>query len=381
MVAQIAVTLLILVAAGLFVRTLSKLASIQLGFNRENLLTFQLNARQAGHRDPGIVAFYNDLRSQFSAIPGVRAATLSNHILIGTGTSGTGVRISGGEAQDSSILTVGAGFFTTMQIPLRMGREIDERDRLGSPMVAVVNEAFSRRGFGDRNPMGQHLILGAECPKCDFEIVGVFADALYGDLKGTPPPTVYLPFAQGGWGPVEGMVYELRTVGNPLGYVHAVRDLVQRADQRLPLSEVKSQSAWIDQTINQEIVFARLCTAFAILALAIACVGLYGAISYNVARRTGEIGIRMALGAQRVRVVWMILREVFVLAAVGLAISVPTALVASKVVESFLFGVKPTDPLALTGSVVVLVSAAILAGYLPARNASRIDLMIAIRHE
>ena len=237
------------------------------------------------------------------------------------------------------------------------------------------------RSFGDRNPLGQHLACERMCPKCDIEIVGVSANTLYGNLKGTPPPTVYLSFAQGGWGPVQGMVYELRTAGNPLNYVHAVRDLVQRADPRLPLSDVKSQSAWIDQTINQEIAFARLCTAFALLALVIACVGLYGTMSYNVARRTGEIGIRMALGAQRGRVVWMVLREVVLLAAVGLAISVPTALAASKLVESFLFGMKPNDPLALTGSVVTLVSAAILAGYLPARNASRIDPMIALRHD
>ena len=149
----------------------------------------------------------------------------------------------------------------------------------------------------------------------------------------------------------------------------------------MPLSDVKSQSARIDQTINQEIAFARLCTAFAVLALVMACVGLYGTMSYNVARRTGEIGIRMALGAQRGRVLWMVLREVVLLAAVGLAISVPTALAASKLVESFLFGMKPNDPLALIGSVVTLVSAAVLAGYLPARNASRIDPMIALRHD
>jgi len=296
------------------------------------------------------------------------------------GTSGTGVSISGAEAQDSSILTVGTGFFTTMQIPMQLGREIDERDRLGSPMVAVVNEAFARRSFGDRNPLGQHMALG-QCPKCDIEIVGVSANTLYGNLKEKAPPTVYLPFAQGGWRPVQGMVYELRTAGNPLNYVRRVRDVVQRADQRLPLSELKSQSAWIDQAINQEITFARLCTAFAILALAIACMGLYGAMSYRVGRRTGEIGIRMALGAQRSRVVWMVLREVVLLATVGLAISVPTALAASKLVESFLFGMKPNDPLALTGSVATLVTAAILAGYLPARKASRIDPMIALRHE
>jgi macrolide transport system ATP-binding/permease protein len=381
MVSQIAFTLLNLVAAGLFLRTLSNLASIPLGFNRENVLTFQLNARQAGHKDPGIVAFYNDLQTQFSAIPGVRAASLSNNALIGMGTSATGISVSGAAPQGSRILTIGTGFFNTMQIPLLMGREIDERDRSGSPMVAVVNEAFARRSFGNRNPLGQHFTLPRACPKCDIEIVGVSANTLYGQLKGKMLPTVYLPFAQGAWGPVQGMVYELRTAGNPLNYVHAVRDLVQRADQRLPLSDVKSQGAWIDQTINQEITFARLCTAFAILALAIACVGLYGTMSYKVARRTGEIGIRMALGAQRGRVVWMILREVVLLAAVGLAISVPTALAASKLVESFLFGMKPNDPLALTGAVVTLVTAAILAGNLPARNASRIDPMIALRHE
>jgi ABC-type antimicrobial peptide transport system permease subunit len=144
---------------------------------------------------------------------------------------------------------------------------------------------------------------------------------------------------------------------------------------------VRSQSARIDQTISQEIAFARLCTAFALLALVIACVGLYGTMSYNVARRTGEIGIRMALGAQRSRVLWMVLREVLLLTAVGVAISVPTALAASKLVESFLFGMKPNDPLALTGSVVTLVGAAILAGYLPARHASRIDPMVALRHD
>jgi predicted permease len=381
MVAQIAFTLIILVAAGLFVRTLSNLSSIQLGFNRDNLLTFRLDARQAGHHDPEILALYNNLRTGFSAIPGVRSATLSNHAIIGMGTSGKGVRVSGGAFEDSSILTIGAGFFTTMQIPLLLGRDIDERDRAGSPIVAVVNEAFVRRSLGDRNPLGQHLALEAICTTCDIEIVGVSANALYGDLKGAPPPTIYLSFAQNAWGPVRGMIYQLRTESSPLGYVNAVRDLVRQADPRLPLADVKSQSARIDQTIYQEIAFARLCTAFALLALVIACIGLYGAMSYNVARRTGEIGIRMALGAQRGRVIWSVLREVVVLAAIGLAIGVPTALAGSKLIETFLFAMKPNDPLALTGSVVTLVSAAMLAGYLPARHASRIDRMIALRHD
>ncbi len=278
-------------------------------------------------------------------------------------------------------MTIGADFFATMQIPMLLGRAIDDRDRPGSPMAAVVNEAFARRSFADRNPLGQRLDLGRTCPKCDIEIVGVAANSLYGSLKETAPPTVYLPFAQGAWGPVQGMIYELRTEGNPLNYVSAVRDLVQRADPRLPLSEVKSQSAWIDETINQEIAFARLCTAFAVLALVIACVGLYGTMSYNVARRTSEIGICMALGARRAAVIWMVLREVCVLAALGLAISVPLARGLSRFVESFLFDMKPNDPTALAVGVATLVAAALLAVYGPARRASRIDPMTALRHE
>ena len=382
MVSQIGVTLLILVASGLFLRTLANLASIQLGFSREHVLTFQINARQAGYNDPEIVTFYDGLRTQLGAIPGVRGVSLSNHSLIGTGTSGTGVIVSGSgsERYDSSILTIGADFFSTMQVPILSGRAIDARDRSGSPMVAVVSEAFAKRSFGDRSPLGEHLGMGQECAQC-IEIVGVAANTLYGNLKKPSPPTIYLPFAQGAWGPVQGMYYELRTVGDPLNYVNSVRDLVQRADQRLPLSNVKTQGAWIDQTINQEIAFARLTTAFALLALAIACIGLYGSMSYNVARRTSEIGIRMALGAQRHRVVWMVLREVILLAAAGLAIGVPAALTASKLVRSFLFGMQPNDPLALTGAAVTLLTAAILSGYLPARNASLIDPMISLRHE
>ena len=271
-----------------------------------------------------------------------------------------------------------------MQVPILSGRTIDERDRPGAPMVAVVNEAFAKRSFGDRNPLGQRLGTRKTCPQRNIEIVGVSADTLYGDIKRAAPPTIYLSFAQGAWGPVHGMYYELRTVGNPLNYVTAVRDLVQRADPRMPLSSVKSQSAWIDQTINQEIAFARLSTTFAFLALAIACIGLYGTMSYNVARRTGEIGIRMALGAQRNRVVWMVASRGRSCCAspAGLArLECLRRFAASKLVQSFLFGMKPNDPLALTLAVAILLSAVLLAGYVPARQASRIDPMTALRHE
>ncbi|HEX8879324.1 MAG TPA: FtsX-like permease family protein, partial [Candidatus Acidoferrum sp.] len=177
------------------------------------------------------------------------------------------------------------------------------------------------------------------------------------------------------------MTYALRTAGDPLGYVKSVYDIVREADSRIPVTNVVTQAAEIDRTISQEVTFAKLCTGFAVLALLIACVGLYGTVSYNVARQAGEIGIRMALGAQRGAVVWMVLRRVLLLAAVGLAISVPAALSAFRLVKSLLFETQPNDPGTLTLAGVVLLSAAILAGYAPARRASRIDPLAALRHE
>jgi predicted permease len=385
-VSQIAISLLLLVAAGLFARTLSNLESIQLGFNREDLLLFQMNARQAGHKDPEIVTFYSDLQKRFAAIPGVRSASVSHHPLIGQGTWVGDVAPAGEQPKPdvtTHILQTGSDFFTTMQMPILLGRGIDDRDRPGSPPVAVVNEAYVKTNFGDRNPLGRHIVVYRRPPlgNSDVEIVGVARNARYGTFRGDFLDVVYLPFSQGSYYPLDDMTFALRTTGDPLRYAHTVREIVHQADPRVPLTNVKTEAAQIDQTMNQEILFARLCTGFAILALVIACVGLYGTMSYTVARRTGEIGIRMALGAQRRTVVWMVLREVVTLSAVGLAISVPTALLTSKWIGSFLFGVKPNDPRALTLAITILVAAALLAGYIPARKASRIDPMAALRHE
>jgi predicted permease len=270
----------------------------------------------------------------------------------------------------------------TMQIPIVAGRDIDERDQPDSQPVAVVSEFFAKLNFGDENPIGQHVSIRSfpKRPGRDMEIVGICKNVRYGGLKDKARPVIYVPYNQGFPKPQQ-MIYELRASGNPLSLVNTVREIVHQADSLVPLSNVKSQVQEINQTINQEIIFAQLCTAFAILALIIACVGLYGTVSYNVARRTGEIGIRMALGAQRARVVKMILRQVFVLTAVGLAIGVPAAFGTSKLIASFLYGMKPNDPLAITAAVVILLAAAILAGYAPARRASRIDPMVALRHE
>ncbi|PYU67693.1 MAG: multidrug ABC transporter substrate-binding protein [Acidobacteria bacterium] len=382
-VAQIAVSFLLLVAAGLFVRTLNKLHSVQLGYARENILLFSLNAHQAGHRAPEIATFYANLRKRFESIPGVSSATLSQSSIISAGMAGGAYRgtmkigaVTGVTIVGAGVMAAGPRFLTAMQIPILAGREIDERDQPGSPSVAVISERLARTYFGNENPLGRRITFVDE--KRDLEIVGVSANVRYGGLKEGSPMTVFTAASQF---PPDRVTYALRVAGDPLTYVRSVHEVVREADSRIPVTNVFTQAAEIDRTISREITFSKLCTGFAVLALLIACVGLYGTVSYSVARQVGEIGIRMALGAQRGAVVWMVLRRVLLLAAVGLAISVPAALCAFQLVKSFLFETQPNDPGTLALAGVVLLSAAILAGYAPARRASRIDPLTALRHE
>jgi macrolide transport system ATP-binding/permease protein len=395
-VAQIAISLLLLVGAGLFVRTLSALQSLEMGFQRENLLTFTLNARQAGHRDPEIISFYQELQERFAAIPGVRSATVANSPLLSEEAWGWPVvplgkqrpekapsgQGSGMAAAATHVLATGPGFFTTMQIPLLSGRGFDHRERLGSPPVAIVNQAWVKANLQRVNPMGQRIVsFGPRLKPQEMEIIGVVKNARYDQLTGDFPAIVYMPFAQNLNVPVEEMTFFLRTAGDPLAYADTVRKIVHQADARIPVTDLGTEVAQIDRDMGQQILFARLCSVFAMLALAIACVGLYGTMSYTVARRTGEIGIRMALGARRGTVLWMVLRDVLILVIPGLAISLPVALGASKILESLLFGVKPGDPRAIAVAVAILLAAALAAGYLPARKASQIDPLTAVRHE
>ena len=380
LVSQIALSLVLLVAAGLFSRTLANLHSIDVGFNRDNVLLFDLNARKAGHKDPEILNFYGDLLKRFSTLPGVLHASLSHESLIDAG-SGLPIYVPGSQPDEGTrYLCVGPDYLKTMQIPLLAGRDIEERDQPDAMKVAVVSELFAKTNFGGQSPIGRHIVLEYENHRRDMEIVGVARNAAYGGLKRKTPPTVYIPYNQG-FPPPRRVAYELRTAGNPLSYANTVREIVHRADARVPVTDIRTEVVEIEQTINQEIVFAKLCTGFALLALVIACVGLYGTVSYNVARRTAEIGIRMALGAQPATVVWMILRQVLILAAVGLAISLPLTLATSKFVGAFLYNTKPNDPLTLALAILLLVGATSLAGYVPALKASRIDPMTALRHE
>ena len=381
-VAQIAISFLMLIAAGLFVRTLNQLHSVQLGYARENILLFSLNARQVGHRVPELGTFYENLRKRFESIPGVSSATLSQSSIIDAPRAGQPIqgtmKIGAVTLDGARVMSTGPRFLTTMLIPILAGREIDDRDQPGWPPVAVISERLARTYFGNENPVGRHITLPEE--KRDLEIVGVSGNLRYGGLKNEEENAMTVFVAVSQFAP-DRVTYALRTAGDPLRFVQSAREIVREADSRIPVTNVITQAAEIDRTISREVTFAKLCTGFAVLALLIACVGLYGTTSYNVARQVGEIGIRMALGAQRGAVIWMVLRRVLLLAAVGLAISVPAAFVMFRVVRSFLFETQPNDPVNMTLAAVVLVSAAILAGYAPARRASRIDPLAALRRE
>ncbi len=384
-VSQIAISLLLVVGAGLFVHTLSNLRSVALGFNRENILLFSLNAAPVGYKGAALARFYGDLRDRFRNIPGVRNVSSSSYPLVSQYWNGErliipGLAKTGSEELSTSKLDVGPSFLATMQIPILLGREIEERD-LESPRVAVVNEKFVKKYFAGQNPVGRRIGIGEATSPADIEIIGVAKTSLYNSLKEEDtPPVAYVPYTQD-LDHLGELVFELRSTGDPLALVNTVRQIVHQASPVVPVSDVSTQAQNIDRTISQERTFAGLCGCFAVLALMIASIGLYGSVAYAVARRTGEIGIRMALGAQSRRIVWMVLGEVIALAAVGLGIGLTAAYSLTHFVASFLFGMKPHDPLALSLSVVVLAASMMLAGYAPALRASRVDPMAALRHE
>ncbi|MBZ5581146.1 MAG: ABC transporter permease [Acidobacteriia bacterium] len=386
-VAQVGISLALVIGAGLFVHTLSNLNAVRLGFQRENVLLFHVNARPAGYRGAALARFYGGLSESFRAIPGVRSAAFSDYPLASQYWNGTGVVIPGVEPQPGkpsqlATMSVDPSFLSTMAIPILAGRGIEKRD-LRAPRVAVVNEQFAKEFLGNANPVGRFIGIGdaRESPAADIEIIGVAGNAVYNSIKEEKPPALaYLPYTQNP-DDLSGVYFELRTAGAPLARAESVRRVLRAADPLVPLTDISTQDLEIDSTIGRERTLANLGACFGALALVIACIGLYGTIAYSVARRTGEIGIRLALGARRGSIVWMVLRQVVALAGAGLVIGFAAAWETTRFVQSFLFGAKPNDPLALSVAVVILGVAALAAGYAPARRAARMDPMAALRCE
>jgi predicted permease len=370
---QVAMSLLLLIGAGLFVRSLQKLNSIDAGFNREDLLLFGIDGTLNGYKDARLVNLYRQIQAQVAAIPDVRSVSLSRHRLIGDGASSTGMPGSNKETE-VYLNFVGAKFLGTMGIPLLLGRDLTENDTETAPKVAVINETMARRFFPNQSPLGKKVGSSPE------EVVGVARDAKFNDIRGEIPPTVYFPYPQHP-NRVQQMNFEVRTAGNPTVILPSVRRAVAAVDRNLPLFGVKTQVQQIDGSLVQERLFVKLTSCFGLLALLLVSIGLYGVVSYAAVRRTGEIGIRMALGAQRSDVLWQVLRETILLVAIGLCIGLPAALASTRLIRNQLFGLKPTDPFTISVATLVLVVVAALAGYLPARRASRVDPMVALRYE
>jgi predicted permease len=378
-VAQMAISLLLVIGAAVFVRNLVHLNSIDLGFNRDQLLVFNLNPRQAGYRGDAAVRFLTTVRDRIRNVPGVLDAGLSNFPLVAHYVNSTNVIVPGFTDQSKThtqLLDVDPGLLPTLQIPILLGRGLESRD-LSAPNAVVVNQNFADTFFSAENPLGRHFSLKDD--PGDFEIVGIARNAHYNSIEEKIGPVAYLPFTRS-LKRVGGMVFAVRTAGNPLAFAGAIREVVRQESPAVLMTGITTQEQIISQTIGQQRTFANLGACFAILALLIACVGLYGAMAYAVARRTSEIGIRMALGA-RPTILWMVMREVLLLCAIGFGAGYFASRQLAHWIESFLFQLKPTDPTAAVIAISILFAAALLAGYFPAWRASRLHPMTALRHE
>jgi macrolide transport system ATP-binding/permease protein len=386
MVSQIALAVLLVLAATTFVRSLNHLHQVALGFNQEQLLTFSISPRQAGYQGEALTRLYFSLEDRFQNLPGVLSATVTDTPLVSGWSGSSNVsfpgkpKVEGREGPSAARMVVSGSFFRTMQLPVIAGRPLGPEDRIGTPLAAVVNEVFVRKFFPGQNPLGQRFSHGNSSG--ELTIVGVAKNAQYNSLKQPIPPLSYTAMAQNVFGePPAQVFFELRTAGRPLALVNTIRQMVHDAAPDVPVTDVMTQSERIDSTIIQERTFSHLCSLFASLALAIACVGLYATISYSVSRRTNEIGVRLALGAERRSIVWLVLRNVIVLGCTGLTIGVVCAWNLRTAVQSFVFGMKPMDLFTLFWTVAVLSVIVLLAGFAPASRASRIDPMRALRHE
>ena len=383
-VVQVALSMLLLVGAGLFARTLMNLNKSHLGFNPDNILLFELPAPQTRYPDAKSIALFRDVETKLAAVPGVNSVTLSNLALISNGGENMyfvpeGQPQKPGKKETAFFNVVGQDFFKTFQIPVIAGRSFNETDTETSRKVAIVNQSLAKKFFPNTNPIGKTFKGEEHDAPAPIEIVGICKDAKYDSLRHDPPPTFYVPYRQQSGS--ESMVFEVHTRLTSAAIVPSLRSAVATIDKDLPLLDIRTQNEQIDDTTRQERIFASLTGGFGILALVLACIGIYGIMAYTVARRTNEIGIRMALGAQANRVLRMILSEASWMAIVGIIIGLASAVAMGRLITSMLFGLKPYDPVTLVGASLLLVLIAVAASWLPAWRAAHIDPIKALRHE
>jgi predicted permease len=383
-VAQVAISLVLMVGAILFVRSLVNLNNVDTGFNREGVLRLQIDSNVTGLKssDPRMIAMFQQIEQRVSALPGVKAASFAS-FLFNQGSWNTGIRVAGMNLDQNINVkhnVIGNGYFATMQIPLLAGRTFNTQDISTSRHVAIISERMAKDLFPPGiNPIGHHYYTGFDpIPDTDVEVIGIVKDVKFGSLQEKPQYIDYIPNPHHPWG--YGTL-AVRYEGNFNTVSNAVQQTIHSVDRTLPISRVTTLDEQVSRTLTNQRLVAQLSAFFGVLAVFLSCIGIYGLMSYMVGRRTNEIGIRIAIGATRANVRWLVMREIVLLVAIGVAVGIPITLAGSRVVTNMLFGLRGTDAAGLFGSVVALILVSIMAGYLPARRAAQVDPMVALRYE
>jgi putative ABC transport system permease protein len=390
-VAQVALSMLLVAGAGLFARSLYNLKTLDTGLKVDNLLTFRVDPSLNGYDQIRIKRFYHQLLQDIRTIPGIQSASVAQVPALTGNANGRTIQVQGYTPKQDENMNpytneVAPDYFRTMGMPLLMGREFDDRDVEGGALVAVVNETFAKYYYGGENPVGRRFGWSSMDNPGALEIVGVVKDSFYADMRqGTTeqnetPRVVYTPYLQSG--EINEMTVYVRSAGSAaLALPEQLRQTVRRADAAMPVFEMQTMAQTVDEALFNERMLALLSASFGLLATVLAAIGLYGVMSYTVSRRTREIGIRIALGAERVTVLWLVLREVAFLTVIGIGAGVPGALGLSRFVRSQLYGIEPSDPMTLVISAVTLGLVGLFAGYIPARRAAGVQPIMALRYE
>ncbi|HEU4768064.1 MAG TPA: ABC transporter permease [Pyrinomonadaceae bacterium] len=386
-VMQVGMSMVLLTGAGLFGRSLAKLQGQDVGFEKSNLLLVGIDPRLAGYKPAELAGLYQEILARVATIANVQSVTMATYSpLSGTQRSSSivvpGFTPQPGDDRDVEDVLTGPNFAATLGIPLLRGREIEIRDNATGPRVAVVNQAFVDHYFKDQNPIGRTFTFDEDSDSgAQTQIVGVIGDIKSSDTRDPVKPTIYRSILQIQNQGAYMVNIQVRTKNDPTPTGAPVRQMLNQIDDKLPVFGVTTMQEQIRDQLNHDRLVAQLVSFFGAVALILACIGLYGVMAQGVVRRTNEIGIRMALGAKRGNIAWMVLRETLVLVVIGLALGIPAALLSARLISTQLFGLSPTDPLTLIAAAVVLTIVALLAGYIPARRASRVDPLTALRYE
>jgi predicted permease len=386
-VMQVGLSLVLLTGAGLFAGSLLKIQRENLGFERNNLLLVSIDPRLAGYKPTELTALYQQLLDRLGSLPQVRNVSMATYAPMSGSSRESSIVVPGYVAQPDDDLVIkdmlaGPKYNETLGVPVLRGRDIEIRDTPASQKVAVVNASFAEHYFKGQNPIGRTFSFDdVEVNGTPIEIVGVVGDIKSSEVDEPPEPTVYRPILQVQDEAAYTVTAHLRTTGDPTPLTPQVRQMINQIDDKLPIFGVTSMSDQLHEHWDQERLIAQLVSFFGALALILACIGLYGVMAHGVARRTNEIGIRMALGAKGGNIAWMILRETLYLVLAGLLIGVPAALAGARLISAQLFETSPTDPVTLIAAAAILTLVALLAGYLPARRASRVNPLTALRYE